>query len=135
MTAQFSTFAVDLDEGRAVVGSKSRSLLRDLREQFSPWFENVNEKVEEEDCDGGPPLEDVLKLLIAGKAIDPEWSFQFAVSVELLYRHFGVDLPTLQFQSMRIELAFEVDAAIKQAGVPEERFGLMRHLFERGPVI
>src|SRR5262245_3777590 len=133
MPGQFSTFAVNLDEVRNAVGSKSRSLLPALRKRFGPWFENVDEQVA--DSEDGPSLEEVLKLLVAGKPIDASWSFQFAVSVELLYRHFGVELADRHFDSMRIEWAERVDAAIKQAGVAEKRFGLMHHLFERGPVI
>jgi hypothetical protein len=133
MSAQFSTFAVDLDEVRSVAGSKRRSLLPALERRFGPWFGNVNEQLA--DAERGPPLEEVLKLLIAGKPIDPRWSFQFAVAVELLYRHFGVELDGRHFQSMRIGWAQQVDAAISQAGVPKERFSLLDHLFERGPVI
>jgi hypothetical protein len=133
MPAEFSTFAIDLVEVRNALGSKSRSLLPALKKRFDLWFKNVNEQVA--DADAGPPLETVLKLLIVGKAIDAMWSFQFAVSIELLYRHFGVPLPGYHFQTMRIGWATEVDKAIKQTGVSEEVFGLMRHLFERGPVI
>jgi hypothetical protein len=131
--AEFSTFAIDLDQVRNTVGSKNRSLLPALKNRFSAWFENVNEQLA--DSDRGPPLEEVLELLIAGKPIDPRWSFQFAVAVEVLYRHFGMELPAPQFESMRIGWASQVDAAIQQAGVPQERFGLIAHLFERGPVI
>jgi hypothetical protein len=133
MPAEFSTFAINLDEVRNAVGSKRRSLLPALMKRFGDWFENVDEQVA--DSDGGPPLKEVLKLLIAGKPIDPSWSFQFAVAVELLYRHFGVKLPGIHFDSMRIEWAMQVDAAIKQVGVTEKQFGLMSRLFERGPVI
>src|SRR5262249_24757 len=73
-----------------------------------------------EEGGGGPRVEEVLKLLIAGKPIDPDWSFQFAVSVELLYRHFGVELAGRCFEDIRIGWAQRVDEAIKQAGVPEK---------------
>jgi len=133
MPAEFSTFAINLDEVRHAVGSKSRSLLPALKKRFGVWFENVAEQVA--DSEGGPPLEEVLKLLIAGKPIDPSWSFQFAVAVEVLYRHFGIELPAPHFESMRIGWATQVDEALKQAGITEERFGLIDYLFERGPVI
>lgn len=132
MSGQFAPIAVDLDRVRGAVGSKSRSLLPALRRRYGPWFENADEQVVGA---GGPPLEDVLKRLIAGKPADPRWPFPFAVAVELLYRHFGEVLSDRHFSSMRVEWAQRVDAGVKRAGVPAERFGLMAHLFDRGPAV
>jgi hypothetical protein len=134
MSGQFAPIAVDLDQVRKAVGSKSRSLLPALQKRFHRWFENVDEQVADSG-DEGPTLAEVLKGLIAGKAAAPEWAFQFTVAVELLYRHFGVVLSDRQFSSMRMEWAERVDEAIRRAGVPEDRFGLMRHLYNRGPAI
>lgn len=134
MAAQFAPIAVDLDRVRNAVGSKSRSLLPALLKRYPTWFEGVKTQLADAG-NSGPPLEDVLKQLIAGKPIDPRWDFQFAVAIELLYRHFGSVLSDRRFSSMRIEWADEVDKAIRQAGVPEERFGLVRLLFNRGPAI
>lgn len=134
MSGTFAPIAVDLEQVRNAVGSKSRTLLPRLQKRFGPWFENVNEQL----ADSGdvvPSLEQVLKLLIAGKPVSAQWPFQFAVAVELLYRHFGEALSFQQFSSMRIEWVERVDAAIERAGVPEKRFRLMRHLFNRGPAI
>jgi hypothetical protein len=128
MSGQFSPIAVDLEQVRKAVGSRSRTLLSALQKRFRPWFDQVADA-------GGPALEEVLKLLIAGKSVSPDWPFQFSVAVELLYRHFGTVLSDRQFSSMRIEWAERVDEAIKCVGVPKEQFGLMRQLFTRGPAI
>ena len=85
--------------------------------------------------DNGPSLDDVLEQLIAGEPVSAECPFQFAVAVELLYRKFGLLLSADNFSSMRFDWAKRVDEAIKQVGVPEENFGLLRHLFNRGPAI
>jgi len=134
MSGQFAPIAVDLQQVRKAVGSKNRSLLPALQKRFGPWFENIDEQVADMD-EGSPSLEEVLKLLVAGKPVSADWPFQFAVAVELLYRHFGEVLSDRQFSSMRLEWVERVDKAIRQAGVPEERFGLERHLFNRGPAI
>jgi hypothetical protein len=134
MSGQLAPIAVALEEVRKAVGSKSRSLLPALQKRFRAWFANVDNQVADSGA-GGPQLEEVLQLLIAGNPVSAEWPFQFAVAVELLYRHFGAVLSDRQFSSMRIEWAEQVDEAIKRAGVAEERFGLMRHLFNRGPAI
>jgi hypothetical protein len=130
--AAFAPIAVDLELVRGVVGSKSRTLLPKLRRYFGRWFETVAEQMADE---GGPTLDEVLKGLIAGKVANPDWSFPFAVAVEVLYRLHGVVLSDRHFSSMRMEWAYRVDEGIQQAGVPAERFGLVRHLFERGPPI
>lgn len=133
MSGQFTPIAVDLEQVRKAVGSRTRSLLPALQKRFGRWFANVDAQVA--DAGGGAALEEVLKRMIAGKPVPAEWPFPFAVAVELLYRHFGVVLSDRQFSSMRIEWAERVDEALRQAGVPEERFGLMRHLFNRGPAL
>jgi hypothetical protein len=66
MSGQFTPIAVDLDPVRKAVGSKSRSLLPALQKRFRPWFDNVDEQFADAGA-GGPSLEQVLKLLIAGK--------------------------------------------------------------------
>lgn len=134
MSGQFAPLAVDLDQVRKAVGSKSRSLVPALQKRFGRWFENVDEQVAGMG-EGGPSLEDVLQLVVAGKPVSADWPFQFAVAVELLYRHFGELLSDRQFSSMGLEWAERVDKAIRQAGVPEEQFGLIRQLFDRGPAI
>src|SRR5262249_28783165 len=134
MSGQFAPIAVDLEQVRKAVGSKSKSLLPALQKRFGRWFENVNEQVADMGG-GGPSLEEVFELLIAGKPVSADWPFQFAVAVELLYRHFGELLSDRQFTSMRLEWIERVDKAMRQAGVPEDRFGLERHLFNRGPAI
>lgn len=133
MSAQFSPIAVDLVRVRKAVGSKSRTLLPALLKCYGSWFENVNEQMDE--WEGAPSLESVLRSLIAGKPHGPDWSFPFAVAVELLYRHFGDVLSYRHFSSMRIDWVEQVDEALRKAGIPEKRFGLMKHLCDRGSAI
>lgn len=134
MSGQLTPIAVNLDEVRKSVGSKSKTLLPALKQRFHRWFENVDEQIEDQDEDG-LTLEETLKLLIAGKPVPAECPFQFAVSVELLYRHFGTVLSDRQFSSMHLDWAERVDKAIKTAGIPDDTFGLVRCLFDRGPAI
>jgi hypothetical protein len=125
---QLTPFAVDLSFIRGLIGSRKRSLVKELRRLNGHNFTWIDQCLEDEEDQ--PSLEDVLKHLLAGRPIDPAWSAQFYAILEMFCGYYGRHLNCREFGSPA--WVHRVDEAIRTAGVPGERFGLERQLVYRG---
>ena len=98
MSYGVTPFAVRLPQIRKAVGSRSKSILRDLREEFEDELAEDREQVEEanEDDEFDPELslEKALRHLI----LDEErWDYEgakYGYAVEMICSFFGEILPT-----------------------------------------
>jgi len=90
---------------------------------------------DELDEDGELATEEALRELISGAELDESYGDKYAWALKALCWHFGEFLDNSEWSAMRSEWSVRVDHAIEQAGVPEESFGIQRHLIYRGAPI
>jgi hypothetical protein len=138
-----TAIAVDLDDVRAVLGSKNKALLGRLRKQFAGNLDQIDEMLadhvaNDEDEDGNPPepltTADVLRHLVMGEPYREDFGFAYAYCFESLCLHFGDFLDNSHWSAMRSEWFDTVAEALEQAGVTEKQFSVNR-LFFRGPPV
>ena len=136
MSHGVTPFAVNLAQIRKVVGSRSKSLLRELREEFEDELTMDREEVEEanidDEFDPELALEDALRHLIMD---EERWDYEgpkYAQAIEMLCSFYGEFLPNDHWTEMPISWAETVHDALHDTGVSEDQFSLLGHLFHRG---
>jgi hypothetical protein len=129
-------FAVKLSQIRKAVGSKSKSLLRDLREEFEDELAEDREQVEEanEDDEFDPELalEDALGHLIMD---EERWDYEgakYGYVIEMICSFFGEFLSNDHWTGIPLAWTEAIDDALQEIGVPAETFSIFSHLFYRG---
>ncbi len=132
-------FAVSLSQIRKVVGSRSKSVLLELREEFEDELEEDREEVEEanEDDEFDPelPLADALRHLIMD---EERWDYEgakYGYAIEMLCSFYGEFLPNDRWSGMQLSWAETVNDALLDVGIPTETFSIFGHLFYRGSPI
>ncbi len=131
MSYGIMAFAVDLDQIKAVIGSKDEQLLSRLQQSLSAkLFRLVAEGEEGESLTGST----VLGQLIRGEEYDRSWYYAHVYGYVLKYLcdHFGRSLPNSEWCPMRGEWAATVDEALEKAGVPPSLFRVGSLLMHRG---
>jgi hypothetical protein len=138
-----SAIAVDLDEVRAVIGSRKKAMLAQLQKELAGDLDQVDGMLEDyaednEDEDGNPPepltTADVLRHLVMGEPYREEFGFAYGYCFEAICLHFGEFLNNSQWSAMRSEWFETVGKELKKAGVDEKAFS-MNKLFFRGPPV
>lgn len=129
------------DDAKSVQGIKSFEeslpLVEDfLRSMLEDEGDEEDANVEEE----SPPCAsaaDVLRHLIMGEELDRRAGFKYAYVLECLCRHFGEELPHDNWCDVRSSSGWfqELDATLREAGVPPQTLSVCRHLVERGAPI
>ena len=139
MSHGITPFAVSLPQIRKVIGSRSKSVLLQLREEFEDELQEDREAVEEanadDDFDPELSLEEALKHLIMD---EERWDYegaQYGFAVEMLCQFFGEFLPNDHWAGIKLSWAETVSDAILEAGVPNETFSIFDHLIYRGSPI
>jgi len=129
-------FAVSLPQIRKVVGSRSKSLLLELREEFEDELQEDHEEVDEanEDDEFDPelPLDDALRHLIMD---EERWDYEgakYGYAIELICSFYGEFLANEHWSGMRLTWAETVNDVLVEAGVPAEIFSIFNHLLYRG---
>jgi hypothetical protein len=138
-----TAIAVDLDEVRAVLGSKKKALLARLRTDFAGTLDQIDEMIADHvendtDEDGNPPesltTAEVLRHLVMGEPYRDDFGFAYAYCFESLCLHYGEFLDNRHWSAMHSEWFDTVEKGLKQAGVGKEDFSLTM-LFFRGPPV
>ncbi len=139
MSSGLMPFAVSLTQIRKIVGSRSKSVLLQLREEFEDELAEDREEVEEanEDDEFDPelPLEDALRHLIMD---EERWDYEgarYGRAIELFCSFYGEFLPNDHWAGMQLSLAETINDALIDAGVTAETFSIFGHLFYRGSPI
>ncbi len=139
MTYGVTPFAVSLKQIRKAAGSRSKSIYRDLREEFADELAEDREQVEEanEDDEFDPELslERALRHLILG---EDRWDYEgakYAYAVELMCSFYGHILPNDQWSGISLGWAETINDSLLESGVTAETFSIFGHLFYRGSPI
>jgi len=139
MSSGIRPFAVNLKQIRKVIGSKSKSLFRELREEFEDELAEDREAVEEanldDDFDPELMIEDALRHLIMD---EERWDYEgskYARAVEMLCTFYGDILPNDHWTTAPANWIETVSDAIQDSGVSAETFSLLGHLLQRGSPI
>ena len=132
-------FAVSLPQIRKVIGSKSKSLLLELREEFEDELtadrEEVEEANEDDEFDPELPLDDALRHLIMD---EERWDYEgakYGYAIEMLCSFYGEFLPNDHWSGMQLSWAETVNDALLEIGFPAETFSIFGHLIYRGSPI
>ena len=136
MSYGVTPFAVRLPQIRKAVGSRSKSILRDLREEFEDELAEDREQVEEanEDDEFDPELslQDALRHLI----LDEErWDYEgakYGYAVEMICSFFGEILSNDHWTGMTLSWVETINDSLLESGVSAETFSIFGHLFFRG---
>jgi hypothetical protein len=136
MTYGVTPFAVSLTQIRKATGSRSKSILRDLREEFEDELAEDREQVEEanEDDEFDPELslERALRHLI----LDEErWDYEgpkYGYAVELICSFYGEILPNDHWTGISLSWAETINDSLLETGVSADTFSIFGHLFYRG---
>lgn len=136
MSHGVTPFSVSLTQLREVVGSRSKSILRELREEFEEELLDDEEAIEEanlnEAFDPELPLSDALRHLVMD---EERWDYEgakYGFAVELLCSYYGLFLPNDHWQSTPLEWIETVNDVLIQIGVAIEKFSIFGHLLYRG---
>ena len=136
MSHGVTPFAVSLQQLREVVGSRSKALLRELREEFEEELLDDDEAVEEanlsESFDPELPLSDALRHLVMD---EERWDYEgakYGFAVELLCSYYGLFLPNDRWQSTPLEWIETINDVMIEAGVEIEKFSIFGHMLYRG---
>ena len=129
-------FAVKISQIRKAVGSRSKSLLREIREQFEEELaedrERVDEANEDDEFDPELALEEALRHLIMD---EERWDYEgakYGHGIELMCWFYGEFLPNDHWTGIQFSWAELVNDTLEEIGVPEESFSVFGHLFDRG---
>ena len=135
MSFGLMAFAVNLRQIRKAVGSRSKSLLLELREEFEDELTEDREQVEEanEDDDFDPELslEDALRHLIMD---EERWDYEgpkYGHAVEMICSFYGEFLPNDHWTGIPVHWPESVDEALHDTGVSVETFSILNHLLNR----
>ena len=136
MSGVVMPFAVKLSQIRKALGSRNKSLLLELREEFEEELEDDRERVEEanqdDDFDPELSLQDALRHLIMGEDL---WDYEgekYGHSLELMCAFFGEFLANEHWTGIPLDWADAADEALLELGVPAEVFSIFNHLLDRG---
>ena len=136
MSHGVTPYAVSLPQILKVIGSRSKSLLLELREEFEDELLEDREEVEEanldDEFDPELPMDDALRHLIM---VDERWDYEgakYGYAIEMLCSFYGEFLPNDHWSEMQLSWADTLSEALSDAGVPEETFSISDHLFDRG---
>jgi hypothetical protein len=139
MSPGVTPFAVSLPQLQKIIGSRSKSALRELREEFEDELEADREEVEEangdDDFDPELTLTEALRHLIMD---EERWDYEgakYGFAVEMMCSFYGEHLPNDRWTGKPPTWAETVDDALLDAGVPEEQFSIFQHLILRGSPI
>ncbi len=139
MTYGVTPFAVSLTQIRKAAGSRSKSIYRDLREEFEDELAEDREQVEEanEDDEFDPQLslERAIRHLILG---EERWDYEgakYAYAVELICSFYGEILPNDHWTGISLGWAETINDSLLESGVSAETFSIFAHLFYRGSPI
>lgn len=122
-------FSVKLARVERAFGSRDAALAAEVTGAFEAIFEQDDC---EEDDEGEPTLEEALHEVVEGRPLREGYGHKYGHVLKLLCWHFGEHLPNAHFSAMHHDWADQVDGELIGAGVPEEAFGLKRHLMYRG---
>jgi len=136
MSGVVMPFAVKLSQIRKALGSRNKSLLLELREEFEEELADDRERVEEanqdDDFDPELSLQDALRHLIMGEDL---WDYEgekYGHSLELMCAFFGEFLANEHWTGVPLDWADAADEALLELGVPAEVFSIFNHLLDRG---
>ena len=136
MSYGITPYAVSLPQILKVVGSRSKSRLLELREEFEDELLEDREAVEEanldDEFDPELPLDDALRHLIM---VEELWDYEgskYGYAVEMICSFYGDFLPNDHWTGIQLTWAETVDDARSDAGISPEVFSIFGHLFERG---
>lgn len=136
MTHGVTPFAVSLPQLLKVVGSRSKSLLRELREEFEDELledrELVDEANEDDEFDPELALDDALRHLIMD---EERWDYEgskYGYAVQMLCSFYGDILPNDRWLGPSLDWAEIVNDALDGVGVQRESFSVLGHLLYRG---
>ena len=136
MSHGVTPFAVSLPQIRKVVGSRSKSLLLELREEFEDELQQDREEVDEanEDDEFDPEL--ALDAALRHLIMDEErWDYEgakYGYAIEMLCSFYGDFLPNDHWTGIQMAWAETVNDALLEIGVPSETFSIFSHLLYRG---
>lgn len=136
MSHGVTPYAVNLPQIHKVVGSRSKSLLLELREEFEEELqedrEAVDEANEDDEFDPELPLDKALRHLIMD---EERWDYEgakYGYAVEMLCRFYGELLANEHWTDIDLSSAETVDEALLTIGVPDKTFSILGHLLQRG---
>ena len=122
-------FAVKLIKVERAFGSRDAALVAEITGKFEDQFDDDDCDEDDED---EPTLEVALHEIVEGRPLRDGYGHKYGYILEMLCDHFGKALPNGSFSGMHFDWIEEVDRGLIRAGVPEETFGLGRHLIYRG---
>ena len=136
MSHAVTPFAVSLAQVRKIVGSRSKSLLLELREAFEEEILEDRERVEEanqnDEFDPELRLDKALRHLIMD---EERWYYEgakYGRAVELLCTHYGNVLSNDRWSNVSLGWIETLDDAVIDAGASADTFSIVGHLFHRG---
>lgn len=139
MTHGVTPFAVDLVQLRKVIGSRSKSSLLELREEFESELEEDRERIKEatddDDLDPELPLTKALRHLIMD---EDRWDYEgekYGYALEMICSFYGELLPNDRWSHRQLSWAETVSDVLQEAGVPVKTFSIIDHLIYRGSPI
>ena len=132
-------FSVNLTQVRKAVGSRSKSLLQQLREEFEEELATDRELVDEangdDDYDPELAIEDALRHLIMDRE---RWDYEgekYGHAIQILCTFFGEVLHNEHWGRLTFTGIESIEDALLEAGVPAETFSIFDHLLHRGSPI
>ena len=136
MSHGVTPFAVSLAQIQKVVGSRSKSLLLELREEFEDELLEDREEVEEanqdDEFDPELPIDTALRHLIMD---EERWDYEgakYGYALEMLCSFYGDFLTNDRWAGVPMTWAETVNDALLDAGIPVETFSIFGHLIYRG---
>lgn len=135
MSHGLAPYSVNLSQICKVVGSRSKSSLRELREEFEDELTEDREQVEQANQDDEFDPELRLDRALRHLIMDEErWDYEgpkYGRAVEMLCSFYGHILPNDHWTEWDLAGIDAVSEALQSAG-PESRFSISGHLIRRG---
>lgn len=129
-------FAVSIHQIRSVIGSRSKSILLELREEFEDELQEDREAVDEansdDEFDPELALDDALRHLIMD---EERWDYEgpkYGFALEMLCSFYGEFLTNDHWSEIHWEWAETVHDALVEIGVDAELFSVFNFLIGRG---
>jgi hypothetical protein len=130
MSYGIMAYAIDLDEIRAVIGSRSQQALETYEADFAHDAAAIDEFLEDHAEEGeGEPLptaRDALRQLIMGEPMDERVGFAYAYCLKYLCDAHGEFLDNGAWYSVRTAFLEQVQNALDGAGVAPETISVAR---------
>ena len=142
MGTNLTPIAVEHGRLKAACGSRDRDLLNSVLKKFKRDFGQFDEMGEDLDAlgeDDAPAgnsitMKEALGHLILGEEYNQKAGFMYGYALQFLCLHIGTGLPNDHWCSLRGSWSWfpDVDKALEDLGVPEERLRVQGHLTRRG---